>query len=1487
MAVIGFTNLGNTAENSAYYEAEVAEAAQLASRTKLATYYATPTPARWICVGSEMAEDGSEIKPGEITAAFAGHAPNSSWKVDRNGQRYQSTEIASNVNDPDRRAATDVTVSQPKSVSALIRCAELDGQADLANSLRQAQSEVINDLVRHAAQIGLVRTRRGHGGSESEVPKDFMVAAVPHSKSRAGDPQEHFHLLFFNGCVREDGTTGTLDLSELVSHKFYLQGLYASGMAKKLSSLGFAVVPKGQNPRGQWELAGSPEKLIQAWSKRRAEVLAGLTGTAGDLARRQAAEQTAAEAGVQTEEAAADVATLSRSSTQAKREAKQGAALRSRRQKDTLPSEAELEAAHRQDVRDALRKDANDSTDYGPGDVIQAMRSAALLTPIPEGNALDAAVDYLFTRTSVATLPQFRTAVAEAAAIRGLSITEVDAEVQRGIDSGLVKAIGTTERGDTVVSTDAAIRMEWTMLAAARAAKGRGRLTDEIAERAIAAIEARERAAGKEGFTLAAEQRAFVKWFARGDGIAIGEGLAGTGKTTAMQAVVEAARMTGLHTIATAPTNSAAETLYKEAHTDEQLSIQALAMQIETGKRTISANDYILIDEAGMAELGHVATVIRAANQVGAQVGLVGDERQFAPIGAGAPFSALGAVLGTSRLDEIRRQQVPWQNQASRKMAAGDTDSGLMAYAAEGRWKFGENRAAAIGHVLADWKEDLERHGTNQKPATRLIIARQHEDAHALNAAARQILIDKGRLGEDEVVVRTLHRDGNNGDVRDLALRRGDELVVWRKVPNHELNNGDRITVERVEPIPGDKTGDVMLTWRTEKNGQVTTARLSSLTPPPAPDDPASMPRVPYLQHAYAVTQYSSQGKTVDKAYVYGGTGLDARSVYVSLTRHRDDATIYWDREGIAQQIREEGESSTRANIVEHIRRAARRMDDKLNVLDFARDAEAWLRTGDLNAEDPRPPATAARVAAAEANAAATVEAALADPALAPAVIAAAQAPQPPVPQPKPRTAPEVRASAAYERAVRKAARTAIARDRRHLARIDPIIRDLQRGAGHRLAAGLRAAPRRIRDDLREAAARAIPAIGEVLERWSRTWTARQRAAHLDARRDEITAAGEGRRVGLTAVADRHREMPQRPDEALWTDLWMRQNHMGGYAARVSTLDPAPTGRADLIARLPRSLERMATGLSDNALAALARPRLGASPTSAPTIAAGAYAAALEAERETQEARIVASVMRQTGKPESLVLAQLGAAVTQPETIQGPELQEGVRRLAALTQARDAVTAALHSGVVRQQAPIAALDPHSAPTAWRVELRRAQRATADHSPPPNLAADRAVFDGRRSIAVAEMVRLLQARRTALGVPNDLIAPPTSAAAQIDNAISILREAVVEGRLSGRSPIAAVAPSDRQAWAVAYRNAAFDYARGAGASRAEARASGLAADAIRSRVVSETHQRLAAQHVHRGEAPAVAAAIDAVRAAEPAKPPPSTQTSRFPTPGLRM
>ncbi len=171
MTVIGFTNLANTEPVCSYYEVE-ATAYRSEREAGLASYYTTTSPAFWMSLTGEMVEDGRVIRPGEISDAFQGLAPNPLSVRTRAGKAVPSREIATNIGAPGRKASVDVGISDPKGYSALLRCAELAGEHDMVLALRRAKLESIRTVLRHAVELGLIRTRRGKAGTSSEVPRD-------------------------------------------------------------------------------------------------------------------------------------------------------------------------------------------------------------------------------------------------------------------------------------------------------------------------------------------------------------------------------------------------------------------------------------------------------------------------------------------------------------------------------------------------------------------------------------------------------------------------------------------------------------------------------------------------------------------------------------------------------------------------------------------------------------------------------------------------------------------------------------------------------------------------------------------------------------------------------------------------------------------------------------------------------------------------------------------------------------------------------------------------------------------------------------------------------------------------------------------------------------------------------------------------------------------------------------------------------------------
>ncbi len=49
----------------------------------------------------------------------------------------------------------------------------------------------------------------------------------------------------------------------------------------------------------------------------------------------------------------------------------------------------------------------------------------------------------------------------------------------------------------------------------------------------------------------------------------------------------------------------------------------------------------------------------------------------------------------------------------------------------------------------------------------------------------------------------------------------------------------------------------------------------------------------PALEHAYAITTYSAQGTTVDRAFVAADPSMDKQELYVAASRSREETFIY------------------------------------------------------------------------------------------------------------------------------------------------------------------------------------------------------------------------------------------------------------------------------------------------------------------------------------------------------------------------------------------------------------------------------------------------------------------------------------------------------------------------------------------------------------------------------------------------------------------
>ncbi|MBD6620632.1 conjugative relaxase [Komarekiella sp. 'clone 1'] len=164
----------------------------------------------------------------------------------------------------ERRAALDCTFSAPKSVSLM---ALVGGDARLIDAHHQALKEVLQLIEQR-----YVYTRVTDDNGRHRVKTgNLVVAQFDHIESRELDPHLHTHCLLMNMTQTPDGRWLSLGNSEIFANKKFLGMTYQSFLAREVQKLGYEVE---QRQHGQFEIKGFKQQELEAFSKRRQQIIA-------------------------------------------------------------------------------------------------------------------------------------------------------------------------------------------------------------------------------------------------------------------------------------------------------------------------------------------------------------------------------------------------------------------------------------------------------------------------------------------------------------------------------------------------------------------------------------------------------------------------------------------------------------------------------------------------------------------------------------------------------------------------------------------------------------------------------------------------------------------------------------------------------------------------------------------------------------------------------------------------------------------------------------------------------------------------------------------------------------------------------------------------------------------------------------------------------------------------------------------------------------
>ena len=379
---------------------------------------------------------------------------------------------------------------------------------------------------------------------------------------------------------------------------------------------------------------------------------------------------------------------------------------------------------------------------------------------------------------------------------------------------------------------------------------------------------------------LSEEQRNAVREVCSDTRLASVIGLAGAGKSTMLGTARAVFEENGHAVRGIALAGKAAEELEKASGIASS-TIHSWLYRVEDGRELLKRGDVVVMDEAGMVDNALMSRVITQVNQSGAKLVMVGDPEQLQPIQAGRPFRDLSQRHGTGEISTIRRQQQAWQREATLKLARGQGYEAVREYAKRGCVPAEDTQAQAIERLVDDYLADVTGQGGGEsgQPDARqshAVLAHSNKAVDAMNAQIRAGLTDLGLLGESQTFT--------------LKEKDSEKSVISRSM---EIGIGERVLFTKNSTMIGVKNGTL---------GEVVGIKGNQLQVKTDGSDTVSFSLADYahIRHGYAMTIHKSQGITVDRTSVLATPSLNKHLLYVAMSRHRENHTLYYGRDDFA-----------------------------------------------------------------------------------------------------------------------------------------------------------------------------------------------------------------------------------------------------------------------------------------------------------------------------------------------------------------------------------------------------------------------------------------------------------------------------------------------------------------------------------------------------------------------------------------------------------
>ena len=840
--------------------------------------------------------------------------------------------------DAKARAALDLTFGAPKSITLQ---ALIGGDERLIQANDKAVAVALDYVEQHLA----MGRRKENGKSRIEHTGNLIIAKFRHETARptedaAPDPHLHVHALLMNLTQRADGNWVALSNEEIFKLLRVTDSIYQAELERNVRALGYDV----RHEKHHIELAHISREQIEFFSKRSTDITAELSarGTSRDeaphalrqgitLARRHAKTENfdrttlqqqwrdaAAAIGMQFDHAAPSFQEQKLTHPQAPAnlvaEASLDWAIQHMAERESVMPLADL-------LRHAVRHTGGHANIATIQDAIQQrVESGTLIRETPHySNAQDQRASPM-TREGWAKEVARLSNMAQPAALR---------LVDQAIASG--RLLMEAPRYATREAFDAETRILSAELA------GRDTWPTTIAEPHLANdLDTR----------LTPGQREAVMLIATGsDQVAGIQGLAGTGKSFALQSAQSVLHQHGHTMVALAPYGNMVRNLREDNISAKTIASVLAASDKRTFTDNLDAKTVVVIDEAGVVPVRQMDKLLSLIQPTGAKVVLLGDTAQTKAIEAGRAFSMLQEHgMRTVLMGDIQRQRSERLRQAVQLAADGQASQSLPLlneiHTVADQFttdEHGHKRRDSSARYEAIAQAYTKFSATEQ--LNTLVVTGTNDSRIAINAQIHRLLglQDKGQQCElltrrdTTRAERSVARYYTAGDIvipeRDYqcGLKRGEPYRVTGTTRH------DRITVEPVtasqsssqpiEIIPKTMSklsvyhqsraelsvGDRVRITRNDTHNDLVNGQLATVVAIDSAhvtiETHGRYVRLPTnrplnMDYAYTTTAHSAQGLTCDRV-LYNAESFSRTTAqdtyYVSISRERHEVVVFTD----------------------------------------------------------------------------------------------------------------------------------------------------------------------------------------------------------------------------------------------------------------------------------------------------------------------------------------------------------------------------------------------------------------------------------------------------------------------------------------------------------------------------------------------------------------------------------------------------------------